>query len=294
MKLHESCALLMFKQVSALQILFSLQKHLSTAFSTPSAPQFHNSHFRKIVSALLTCPSSSRGGSSPSDGSIDADVLHVFHETWFSVHDDIRWFFLREAGYIVLRVLVLSIHAISSSIISSSSSNPHISSNLLQILEGLNTFPTEKAELNAWWVSEVGAKPPKVKVSKGENAEEEDEPAKEDEEDDWRKFFDEDTSAKDLDKNAGPKGRVHTLTIHQSLHSLPSHKAVFTRAWLALLPCLSVANAQTSRAHATRVLNIMHRGVMPHLTRPVLVMDWIGACVDYGQSWMNCNERILM
>jgi len=28
----------------------------------------------------------------------------------------------------------------------------------------------------------------------------------------------------------------------------------------------------------------MHRGVLPHLTRPILVMDWIGACVDMGGS----------
>ena len=26
----------------------------------------------------------------------------------------------------------------------------------------------------------------------------------------------------------------------------------------------------------------MHRGVMPHLTRAVMVMDWISSCVDYG------------
>ncbi|KAF9000921.1 CBF-domain-containing protein [Hymenopellis radicata] len=255
-------------RVSALQILFSLQKHLSTAFSTLSAPQFHNSHFRKIVSALLSCPSSPRKGLSTSNGSIDPDVLHLFHETWFSVHDDIRWFFLREAGSIL-----------------ASSPEPNIPSNLLQILEGLTTFPTEPAELNAWWVEEFGAKPPKVKTSKGKDGEEEEEAenAKEDEEDDWRKFFDEDTTAKDLKKNEGLKGRVHTLTIHQSLHSLASHKAVFTRAWLELLPRLSVkSNAQESKALATRVLNIMHRSVMPHLTRPILVMDWIGACVDYG------------
>ncbi|KAF8919369.1 CBF/Mak21 family-domain-containing protein [Mucidula mucida] len=144
----------------------------------------------------------------------------------------------------------------------------------------------EKQELNAWWVEELGTKPPKVKTLKskdGDEEEEEAENAKEDEEDDWRKFFDEDTTAKDLKKNEGPKGRVHSLTIHQSLHSLASHKAVFTRAWLELLPRLSVkSNAQASKVLATRVLNILHRGVMPHLTRPVLVMDWIGACVDYG------------
>jgi len=28
----------------------------------------------------------------------------------------------------------------------------------------------------------------------------------------------------------------------------------------------------------------MHRGVLPHLTRPVLVMDWISACVDLGET----------
>ncbi len=121
------------------------------------------------------------------------------------------------------------------------------------------------------------------KSKDGLEEEEEAENAKEDEEDDWRKFFDEDTTAKDLKKNEGPKGRVHSLTIHQSLHSLASHKAVFTRAWLELLPRLSVkSNAQASKVLATRVLNILHRGVMPHLTRPVLVMDCIGACVDYG------------
>ncbi|KAF8882345.1 ribosome biogenesis protein Noc4 [Mucidula mucida] len=251
-------------RVSALQILFSLQKHLSTAFSTPSAPQFHNSHFHKIVSALLSCPFSHEK---------DTDVLHLFHETWFSVHDDIRWFFLREAGSVTHQL-------------DTSSIEPNIASNLLQILEGLTTFPTEPAELNAWWVEELGTKPPKVKTPKSKDGleeEEEAENAKEDEEDDWRKFFDEDTTAKDLKKNEGPKGRVHSLTVHQSLHSLASHKAVFTRAWLELLSRLSVqSNAQASKVLATRVLNILHRGVMPHLTRPVLVMDWIGACVDYG------------
>ena len=35
---------------------------------------------------------------------------------------------------------------------------------------------------------------------------------------------------------------------------------------------------------AVRALNVMHRGVLPHLTRAVLVMDWIAACVDYGGS----------
>src|SRR6266478_2250103 len=40
-------------------------------------------------------------------------------------------------------------------------------------------------------------------------------------------------------------------------------------------------------ALSLRVLNVLHRGVLPHLTRPVMVMDWVGGCVDYGK-FFNC------
>ncbi|KAG6894298.1 hypothetical protein C0992_006672, partial [Termitomyces sp. T32_za158] len=157
---------------------------------------------------------------------------------------------------------------------------PH---NLLSILECLDTFPTEKGELNSWWVSEMGSKPPKPKgpSKKGgeaESSEDEADPQGEDDEDDWRKFFDEEPEAKN-DKTQGPGARLHKLTIHQSLHALASHRAVFTRAWLALLPRLSVTG--DGKDLTMRALNFMHHGVMPHLTRPVLVMDWVGASVDY-------------
>ncbi|ESK84113.1 ribosome biogenesis protein noc4 [Moniliophthora roreri MCA 2997] len=266
-------------RTSALQVLMSLQKHLSTSFSehsSPPNPQFHASHFRRIVNALLLCPSSSRKAQegSSSDRKLDPEVLNMFHDTWFSVHDDIRWFFLREAGSIMSKITTEQQH--------------YVSGNLLSILERLNTFPTESAELNAWWVEELGIKPPKTKRQKidGSNeSDEEDEPTNEneEEEDDWRKFFDDDTTMKTAPKAKAPAGRVHTLTVHQSLHSLQSHRAVFTRAWLSLLPKLSIqGDASATKALALRALNVMHRGVLPHLTRPVLVMDWIGACVDYG------------
>jgi U3 small nucleolar RNA-associated protein 19 len=82
--------------------MFSLLKHLSSFYSKSSPnsqPQFHSSHFRKIVSALLLCPRSLRLSSSSSqDGLLDFDVLAQFVETWLEVNDDIRWFFLREAA----------------------------------------------------------------------------------------------------------------------------------------------------------------------------------------------------
>ena len=76
--------------------------------------------------------------------------------------------------------------------------------------------------------------------------------------------------------------RLHQMTVHQSLHSLASHRAVFTRLWLRLLPRLS-DNEHGGSALSLRVLNVLHHGVLPHLTRAVMVMDWVGGCVEYGK-----------
>ncbi|KAF9033399.1 CBF/Mak21 family-domain-containing protein [Panaeolus papilionaceus] len=260
---------------------YVLVLELSTSYSKSAnaskpQPQFHVSHFRKIVSSLLLCPPSQRKSSKKvNDGRIDPDVLDLFYETWFSVHDNIRWFFLRESA------TRLSNH--------SHKSYPYLATNLLSLLERLTTFPTEPEELNSWWVTEFATKPPKPKKSKS-NDDDENENDSENEnaepsgdgDDDWRKFFEEEKTPEGA---KGPSMRLHRMSTHQSLYSLNSHKAVFTRTWLMLLPRLSVgADEETRKALATRALNVMHRGVLPHLTRPFLVMDWIGSCVDMGGS----------
>ncbi len=178
------------------------------------------------------------------------------------------------------------------------SAHPHhpiLPLNLLSILERLTTFPTEPSEINAWWVAELGTPPPKPKRSKTigghSDSDREDEPERkdlnekdnEDEgDDDWRKYFEDEPAPPEAPKAKAPGIRLHQMTVHQSLHSLASHRAVFTRTWLTLLPRLS--QHKNAEKLAVRVLNIMHRGILPHLTRPVLIMDWIGACVDYGES----------
>lgn len=177
-----------------------------------------------------------------------------------------------------------------------STSGPYVHFNVLSILERLGTFPTEASELNAWWVNELGTKPrQKTGNEASEDVEEDEKPhtaEAADEEDDWRKFFDDEPRDTGTKQKTGVVGRIHTLTLHQSLHSLGSHRAVFTRAWLALLPRLFIdpseqrlgrGGKKKANALVVRALNVMHRGVLPHLTRPVLVMDWIGECVDLGK-----------
>lgn len=157
------------------------------------------------------------------------------------------------------------------------------------------TFPTEPSEINKWWVEEFAVCPPKPKRAAAEDEEEDQEspdvvPDDADTTDDWRRFFDEDNSTKDVStEQKGPSARLHKLTIHQSLHSLSSHRTIFTRTWLALLPLLSTGPAEASKTLVTRALNVMHRGVMPHLTRAVLIMDWVASCVDYGASGGLCR-----
>ncbi len=184
-------------------------------------------------------------------------------------------------------------------------SHRHLPLNLLSILVRLTAFPTEQAELNAWWVPELGTKPPKPKYVKkkisagGIEANDEDDEVIEDlkentnEDADWRKFFDSPDDAQSA-TSTQPRARLHTLTIHQSLHSLESHRAVFTRAWLTLLPRLTVEDdTSASKELVLRALNVMHRGVLPHLTRAVLVMDWVGSCIDYGGPGIISPARII-
>jgi U3 small nucleolar RNA-associated protein 19 len=253
-------------RMSALQILFSLLKHLSSSATSPGAhnePQLHVNYFRKLIGFLLLCPPSTRSASSSNTSrSLQADVRDTFVDTILSVHDDIRWFFLRDAGTILE---------------ADSANNSLAPANMLSILEKLPIFPTAASQLKTWWIPGFQAKPAKLD-SKGRE-EEEESPSDDDEEDDWRKFFDE-----PVKKNAPAKTssiRLHKMTIHQSLYSLNSHRAVYTKAWLGLLPLLS-KDSSTSKSLSVRVLNIMHRGILPHLTRPILVMDWVASCVDFG------------
>lgn len=99
----------LFVQKSSLQILMSLQKHLSTSVSKNAGPQWHVSHFKQIVHGLLLCPPSTRKTShskrkkgeediSSEDRNVDGEVRGLFIDSWLSECDDVRWFFLREAA----------------------------------------------------------------------------------------------------------------------------------------------------------------------------------------------------
>jgi len=60
------------------------------------------------------------------------------------------------------------------------------------------------------------------------------------------------------------------------LLSLNAHKKVFQEAWLALL------TVRLDEAERKRILVILHRQVLPHMTDPKRFMDWLVDCTDAG------------
>ena len=94
-------------QTSALNILMSLLRHLSSSLTRSSqTPQFHVPHFKKVIAALLTCPPSERGGKKQNvqgrlARKLDAELRDLFVSKWLKVCVDVRWFFLRDAEYVI-------------------------------------------------------------------------------------------------------------------------------------------------------------------------------------------------
>jgi U3 small nucleolar RNA-associated protein 19 len=172
-------------------------------------------------------------------------------------------------------IFFLSCSALLRSIKDSDARSVSVPENVLSFLERLKTMPTESTELNGFWIAELGANPPKPARATAQSEDSPEEPTPADE-DDWRTFFDDDPSSKrSTSKSSQP--RVHTLSTHQCLHSLASHRAQFSACWMALLPHIAA-----SAPLAARALAVLHRGVMPHMDRPVRLMDWVGGCVDFG------------
>ncbi|GJJ14865.1 hypothetical protein Clacol_009133 [Clathrus columnatus] len=236
---------------AALEILFSLLKHISEAFTKATKqPQLHITHFRKLLNGLLL--------TDHNDAHISIDVRDHFTESWFTVHDDIRWFFLRETA------ILLGEHKFN---------NKNFPENVLSILERLTTMPTEQSEVNEFWIPSFSKSPPGFSIQAAEEDGDDIEI-----EDDWRTFFD---GPEKVTSETQPQKhkRVYRLSTHQCLHSLASHRAQFTQCWMNLLPYLSSSSTLSMRA-----LNFLHQGVMPHLTKPVRLMDWIAGCVDFGGS----------
>ena len=187
------------------------------------------------------------------------------------------------------------------------SSHPKIPANALSVLEKLEDIPSKDGDIKSFWLE--GFASSTFKSHKSDMKSEDDDGDDNDDEDDWRTFFDDPVQSSSTRQSQTKRKRLHKMSVMEQIHSFASHRAVFTRCWVTLLPLLSSLQSGVGRddrskrkgkdrdkneetpivdaaSLTTRALTVMHRGVMPHLTKPVLVMDWVAGCVDQGESLM--------
>lgn len=152
---------------------------------------------------------------------------------------------------------------------------PHLAANLLSTLELLTTMPTAPSELNEWWCS-----PPLVFKSSaaGPPSRKRKQPPSTKVDDGSTGVFD--SSSEEEEEEVKKLSSKDSKRLLPPLKSLSAHKRVFQDCWLALL------SLPLDESEAKRVLVILHRQVLPHMTDPKRVMDWLVDSADAGALFL--------
>lgn len=160
-------------------------------------------------------------------------------------------------------------------------------SNLLLQLVPLTNLPREQGDINAFYLSSF-ASPPSSSTPPLKKAKLSKKPTKSgkytaelDSLPDWMATYD-----SDPDSDSGPTSskrgheRTSKLSVHSAIHSIPSHTAVYTQLWIALL------GIYLDDSWTRRILVGLHgpRGVLSYMAadKRVRMADWLGGLVDRG------------
>jgi U3 small nucleolar RNA-associated protein 19 len=166
-------------------------------------------------------------------------------------------------------------------------------SNLLGQLLPLTNLPKVQADLNTFYLSHLSSPPSSSTPPKSSKKSKLDAKSKKSKKSssanldvlpDWMATYDS-PSSDDEDTAAvpGSKKRVRTsqLSIHSSIHSIPSHTAAYTTLWETILSQIDLDEYWTRR-----ILVGLHgeKGILGRMKseRRVRVADWLGGLVDRG------------
>lgn len=268
---------------------------LCTQLSTSSEarlPQWSSSPWATLTTTLIA-------GSLDTGVSVSQDVVAAFADDYLEQYDDVRYAFCKEVSTLLRSPLA---HL---------KGRQNMRANAITLLFGLTAIPTTEEDLNNFIVKELQGKKPAVKknASKKKGAGAID--GKEDEEEemeDWFSDSDDDDNKSNSHRNIGVTGlgraaqtavsasllkrqRKRNPPFREAVYSLNAQKAIFSRAWLAvLLPVRqetadgrsSVVGGLLSLAMMHEALLRMHSQIMPHLVKPNLLHDFLVDCLDAG------------
>lgn len=156
---------------------------------------------------------------------------------------------------------------------------PQLCANLITLLESLTTMPTVASELNTWWCSTPVVIKPTAKVNGNKKRKLSASASTITTDDGATGIFDSSSSEGEYDETT-PSLKLNSRDSKKMLPpllSLPAHRRVFQDAYLALLAL------PMDEAESKRVLSMLHRQVLPHMTDPRRLMDWLVDCISQGE-----------
>ncbi|KAK4700927.1 U3 small nucleolar RNA-associated protein 19, partial [Phenoliferia sp. Uapishka_3] len=248
---------------SALNALLSLvrtEAAFLTSLHPTRASQWPSPTFALVVKGLLI---------PPGDGELLEDTKQEWMK-WWDRYDDVRYHFLKEAA------ILASSHASTST----EPTPPYLAANLLTILESLTSMPTVASEINEWWCAPPVASKLATAITSGNGKASKKRklnslaPAVVD--DGSTGVFDSSSEEEDEDASKPKLSSKDRKRLLPPVLTLQAHRRAFQDCWLGLL------SLPLDESEAKRVLVILHRQVLPHMTDPKRTMDWLVDSTNSG------------
>lgn len=152
----------------------------------------------------------------------------------------------------------------------------------LQMLEALTTMPSAPEEINAFFFNRPplrsGSSTKRKPSKKRKNASSQ---VSVNVEDTSTGIFDDDDSEEEADfdlARTNAESSAAAKTGQHPLLSLNKHREAFTQAWVAVL------GFPFEEEHVKSILVALHSQVLPHLTSPRILMDFLTDACDSGKS----------
>ncbi|GAA6024439.1 hypothetical protein JCM11491_001737, partial [Sporobolomyces phaffii] len=246
-------------RLSALNALMSLVRTESlflTSLHPVQQAQFARGSFEHVVRALLL----------PSDngGVLKPDVADEWNK-WWDRNDDVRYFFLNKGAEF------LAAFAKTSANPSPAQLPPNLIPNAIAILESLTTMPTSSSELNDFFCATPSVRRADKITAKKRKAVD-DRPH-----DGSTGIFDSSESESESEPELIAQLNSQQRKKHlPTLLSLVAHRRAFQDY------CLAILALPIREEDSKRLLIMLHRQILPHMTEPRRLMDWLVDCADRG------------
>lgn len=210
------------------------------------------------------------------------DLIEALAEEYLETYDDVRYFFCKEVSRCLRGIRDLS------------TKNASVRSHTRTWLCRITAIPTEPSHLNNFLVPHLSKGPTKKKKKqKGQAKPVITEDGDSDDGEIPAAPWDSEEDELEDDVNTDSRKRSRTRSRHggllHALHSIGTQQQAFSAAWLSLLLPAYQTNSQgeagtlggiLSLAETHDILVRLHSQILPHLTKPTMLHDFLVDCLD--------------